>query len=100
MQGKQAFAIQTLVVALVLNGILLAVVFFVESAFATFGIGLLITLLLWFGVQTIGKRFIGGAPGAEAKAPSTKKTPAKKMETQHARKTGICYTDARRRARS
>ena len=76
MQGKQAFAIQTLVVALVLNGILLAVVFFVESAFATFGIGLLITLLLWFGVQTIGKRFIGGAPGAEAPAVTSKEPAA------------------------
>ena len=61
MQGKQSFAIQTLVVTLVLNAILLAVVYVVGGAFATFGIGFLITMLLWFAIQTIGKRFIEGA---------------------------------------
>lgn len=71
MQGKQGFAIQTLVVALVLNGILLAVVYFVGGAMATFGIGFLITMLLWFGVQTIGKRFIEGA-SVEAPKPLPK----------------------------
>ncbi len=61
MQGKRPFAIQTLLVTLVLNGILLAVVYGVGGAFATFGIGFLITMLLWFAIQTIGKRFIEGA---------------------------------------
>ncbi len=67
MQGKQPFAIQTLIVTLVLNGILLAVVYMVGGVFATFGIGFLITMLLWFAVQTIGQRFIEEArPAAEA----------------------------------
>ncbi len=75
MPGKQPFAIQTLLVTLVLNGILLAVVYMVGGAFATFGIGFLITMLLWFAIQTIGKRFIEGAaarPATEAlpKAPA------------------------------
>jgi len=61
MPGKRPFAIQTLLVTLVLNGILLAVVYGVGGAFATFGIGFLITMLLWFAIQTIGKRFIEGA---------------------------------------
>ena len=61
MPGKRPFAIQTLLVTLVLNGILLAVVYVVGGAFATFGIGFLITMLLWFAIQTIGKRFIEGA---------------------------------------
>ncbi len=61
MQGKRPFAIQTLLVTLVLNGILLAVVYGVGGAFATFGIGFLITMLLWFAIQTICKRFIEGA---------------------------------------
>ena len=68
MQGKQGFAIQTLVVTLVLNGILLVVVSSVSGALATYGIGFVITLLLWFGVQAIGKRFIGGAAAVEAPA--------------------------------
>ncbi len=76
MQGKQGFAIQTLVVALVLNGILLAVVYFVGGAFVTFGVGLLITLLLWFGVQSIGKRFIEGATAAQAPAVAAKEPAA------------------------
>ena len=58
MQGKQSFAIQTLVVTLVLNAILLAAIYFVGGAFVTFGMGFLITMLLWFGVQSVGKRFI------------------------------------------
>ncbi len=66
MQGKQTFAIQTLIVTLVLNAILLAVVYVVGGAFATFGIGFLITMLLWFAIQTIGKRFIEGAAATPA----------------------------------
>ena len=66
MQGKRPFAIQTLLVTLVLNGILLAVVYGVGGAFATFGIGFLITMLLWFAIQTIGKRFIEGAAATPA----------------------------------
>ena len=61
MEGKQSFAIQTLLVALVLNGIMLVVAYVVGGVFATFGIGLLLTLLLWFAIQTLGKRFITGA---------------------------------------
>ena len=72
MQGKQGFAIQTLVVILVLNGILLAVLSFVSGAPATFGIGVVITLVLWFGVQTVGKRFIGEAATTEAPAVAAK----------------------------
>ena len=61
MQGTPSFAIQTLLVTLVLNAILLAVAYVVDGVFATFGIGFLITMLLWFAIQTIGKRFIEGA---------------------------------------
>ena len=76
MQGKQGFAIQTLAVVLVLNGILLAVVLIAKSALVTVGLGVLITLLLWFGVQTIGKRFIGGATAAQAPAVAAKEPAA------------------------
>lgn len=60
MEGKPSFAIQTLVVTLVLNALLLAVVYAVGGVFVTFGIGFLITMLLWFGIQAIGKRFLDG----------------------------------------
>ena len=69
MEGKQPFAIQTLVVALVLNGILLAVVYFVGGAVVTFGVGFLITLLLWFAIQAIGKRSLEGAAATPATLP-------------------------------
>ncbi len=66
MQVKQPFAIQTLVVTLVLNALLLVVIYVVGGAFATFGIGFLITMLLWFAIQSIGKRFIEGAAATQA----------------------------------
>ena len=76
MQGKQGFAIQTLVVTLVLNGILLVAVSSASGALTTYGIGFVITMLLWFGVQAIGKRFIGGAAAVEAPAaPAPKALP-------------------------
>ena len=72
MEGKQPFAIQTLVVTLGLNGLLLVVASLVDGPLATFGIGLVITLLLWFAIQTIGKRLLGAA------APATEALPEEK----------------------
>lgn len=75
MKEISTFAIQTLVVTLVLNAILVTAIFFVGGAFVTFGVGFLVTMLLWFAIQSIGKRLLGASPPAEAaslpKEPST-----------------------------
>ena len=73
MEGKQPFAIQTLVITLGLNGILLVVASLVDGPLATFGIGLVITLLLWFAIQTIGKRLLGAAVPATEALPTKEK---------------------------
>ena len=81
MTEDQTFTIQTLVVTLVLNAILLAVAYFVGGALVTFGVGFLITMLLWFSVQSISKRLLGAgtapaAPAALPQEPAPLPTPA------------------------
>lgn len=64
MREKQTFTLQTLLAVLVLNGLLLAAVYwFAGEAFqnqwvAILGIGLLITLVLWFIIQFLGNRLL------------------------------------------
>lgn len=63
MQEKRTFTIQTLIATLVLNAILLAVILFtVEGAqtqlWLILGVGLLITLVLWFIIQSLGNRLL------------------------------------------
>lgn len=88
MKEKQTFSIQTLAVVVVLNGTLLAMVFLVSDVLVTVGAGVVLTLLLWFGVQTIGKRYIGAAsmppleaaPKAPAPLPKPEAPPAPPAE--------------------
>jgi hypothetical protein len=66
MNTKQRFAIQSLIVTLVVNAILLAAIYFlvgdaIQAAgqtFLFFAIGALITLLLWLAIFFVGSRFI------------------------------------------
>lgn len=63
MEEQRTFTIQTLIATLVLNAILLAVLLFtVEGAQAQLwlilGVGLLITLVLWFIIRTLGNRLL------------------------------------------
>lgn len=92
MKGKSAFAIQTLIVTLLLNAILIAAIFFVGGVFVTFGVGFLITMLLWFAVQSISNRLLGEGPApppsatlpkeptALPKPPAQKAVPAPPVE--------------------
>lgn len=64
MREKQTFTLQTLLAVLVLNGLLLAAVYwFTGEAFQNqwvviLGLGLLITLVLWFIIQFLGNRLL------------------------------------------
>ncbi|MEZ4618610.1 MAG: DUF2760 domain-containing protein [Caldilineaceae bacterium] len=64
MEEKRTFTIQTFIATVVLNAILLAVIFFVggeavqNQLLLILGAGLLITLLLWFIIQTLGNRLL------------------------------------------
>ena len=78
MKEKQSFAIQTFVAVLVLNAVLLAAAYFVGGPAVIFGGGVVITLALWFAVQTIGKKHIDAAarPAAlPAERPALPKQP-------------------------
>jgi len=75
MDTKQTFVIQTLAVTLILNAILLAAIYFVGGVFVTFGVGFLITMLLWFAVQALGKRAIEGAAASTSAAFPKARTP-------------------------
>lgn len=67
MNEKQKFTLQTLLVAVILNGLLLAALYVVAGDalqgqwLTILGIGLLITLVLWFIIQFLGNRLIGRA---------------------------------------
>ena len=64
MDEKRALTIQTLIATLMLNAILLAVIIFTvgeaaqEQLLLILGVGLLITLVLWFIIQTLGNRLL------------------------------------------
>ena len=74
MDTKRSFAIQSLIVTLVLNAILLAVVYLLvgdalQAANQTLlfvAIGGLITLLLWGAIYFVGSRFVGRSAPEEA----------------------------------
>ncbi len=66
MDTKRSFAIQSLIVTLILNAILLAVIYLLagdaiqaaNQTFLFFALGGLITLLLWGAIYVVGSRFI------------------------------------------
>ncbi len=64
MDEKRTLTIQTLIATLVLNAILLAVTIYMvgeaaqEQLLLILGVGLLITLVLWFIIQTLGNRLL------------------------------------------
>lgn len=74
MQEKRTFAIQSLLVTLVLNAVLLGAVYYlVGDAIAAanqmipfWGLGVVVTLILWFLVQWLGGRAIESAAAAAA----------------------------------
>ncbi len=93
MNAKQRFAIQSLIVTLVLNAILLATIYFllgdaIQAANQTvlfFTIGGLITLLLWLAIFFLGSRFIERAaakqtPPAEPEVPMV--SPSERLKPQ------------------
>jgi hypothetical protein len=71
MNEKQKFMLQTLLVAVILNGLLLAALYVVAGEalqgqwLTILGIGLLITLVLWFIIQFLGNRLIGRATSTD-----------------------------------
>ena len=85
MNAKQTFAIQSLLVTLILNAILLAVMYVllgdaIQAANQTipfFAIGAVVTLLLWVAIFFLGSRFIEQpVPAQVARAASTQVPPA------------------------
>ncbi len=80
MNQKQRFATQTLVLTLIVNGVLLAVTYLLAgNAPAFFGVGLALTLGLWFALQQVARRLPAGAapaPGVEAPAQPQSPSPA------------------------
>jgi hypothetical protein len=84
MQEKQTFALQTLVATLVLNAILLATIYLLAGEalqnqwLVIVGIGVGITLVLWFIIQFVGNRLIERAAtttAAPAAPPSREERP-------------------------
>lgn len=83
MGAKQSLTIQTLVVTLIANGILLGAIYWLAGAamqplwWTILGIGLLITLVLWFIIQFLGRRLIDQAvAAARAAVPAQESQPA------------------------
>jgi len=78
MQEKQTFTIQTLVITLILNAILLGVIYYLAGGvwnnqwLTIFGIGAVITLLMWGIVQWLGRRQLDSAALAAASAEATR----------------------------
>jgi hypothetical protein len=70
MREKQTFQLQTLLIALVLNGLLLAAIYWVagetwqDQWLIILGLGLVITLVLWGIIQFLGTRLIEQAATA------------------------------------
>lgn len=85
MEEKRTFTIQTLVVTLVLNAILLAAVIVLAGEGAQrqlwliVGVGLLITVVLWFTIQLLGNRLLEQVAQRLAAA-APKAAPAPKVE--------------------
>jgi hypothetical protein len=67
MNEKQKFTLQTLLITVVLNGILLAALFFIAGDvlqgrwLPILGVGLLITLVLWYIIQFLGSRLLAAS---------------------------------------
>jgi hypothetical protein len=86
MHEQRTFRLQSLLVALILNGLLLGAIFVLaadvlQTEFYTIlGIGLLITLVLWFIIQLLGTRAIERAATSAAAPVVTSPPPAPPLE--------------------
>ena len=86
MDEKRTFMIQTLIATVVINAVMLAIILVVggETIGAQLplilGVGLIMTLILWFAVYTLGGRLIEQA-GQRALAAAPKVTPVEKPKT-------------------
>jgi hypothetical protein len=69
MDRKQKFTVSSLVITLVVNGLLLAAVAFMGVGAAVFGVGAVLSLVLWFAVRQVALPLIEGAPASEALPP-------------------------------
>jgi len=96
MPEQRTFAIQTLIVTLVLNAILLGVIYYAlgaqqsTSAPILFGVGLVLTLILWAANWFIGRRLLEEAAAsavAEARASVEERKPAAPPITEPAHST-------------
>jgi hypothetical protein len=84
MNTKSRFAIQSLVATVILNAILLGVIYtlvgnvleITNQTLLFFGIGALITLVLWFALYWLGSRLIGQDAPVRAASPTTRAAPA------------------------
>src|SRR3954453_3279739 len=91
MNTKRSFAVQSLIATVILNGILLGVVYALigdtlqaqNQTFLFFAIGIVITLVLWFVLYSLGSRLIGQevpvsvSAGSPAPSRPTASTPAR-----------------------
>lgn len=101
MDTKRSFAVQSLIVTLILNAILLAVVYGLagnairaaNQTFLFFAVGGLITLLLWGAIYVVGSRLIGRpapeqAPRAAPAAPPPSAVRARPEEPSRSPEAG------------
>jgi hypothetical protein len=76
-EQQRSFAIQTFIVTLILNGILLGLIYYyggnVIDPILLFGAGGVISLILWLGILFTGNRLI--ADGARAATPIQRTAP-------------------------
>ena len=90
MSTKQRFSIQSLIVVLILNAILLAAIYFLEGdaiqaanrAVMFFAIGLAITLLLWLAISFLGNRFIEREAPVQVPSAAREAAPARTVSAQ------------------
>ncbi len=87
MEGKKAFAIQSLLVTLLLNTLLLAGVYVASDgalsgrAVTVFGLGFLFSMLLWFALQQVaGRVFLPAAPSAPERPKPEKSSPTSALQ--------------------
>jgi hypothetical protein len=92
MDTKRAFATQSFLLTLVLNALLVGIVYalgrdaLAGQAVAVFGLGLLVTLALWFVLQQLARKLAagGGAPPPR-RLSGPPPPPARRPRRQHPR---------------
>jgi hypothetical protein len=95
MQEKQTFTIQSLVVTLILNTILLGTIYYLAGGvwnnqwMIILGIGLVLTLVLWGILQLLGRRLLDSAAMSAASAEAARIRESKQKEAPLVRQAKV-----------